>query len=507
MLLKIPKRVLSPRHITHYSTIPQIHHDIKSGKTSVAAVLGKCFDAMDAKNQELNAVVCVGDREALETGARRADMRYTEGKEKSPIDGLPITIKLSISTTTLPTTCSSRLLQHYASPFDATVVKKLRAAGALIIGKTNMDEFGMGSHNVHSVHGGVKNVFRKDGGETMSPGGSSGGAAVAVASEMCFAALGSDTGGSIRTPAAYTGTVGFKPSYGRLSRLGLVAYASSLDTVGVLARTVGDVAAVYDVVAGHDEMDMTSAPDNLFASPPQGPLSSIRVGIPQEYHIEGLSPGCLQAWHTAAERLASQGATLVPVSLPHTALALSAYYTIAPAEASSNLAKFDGRRFGDDLGVKGLSEYRTRGFGDEVHKRIMLGTAVLQAGTYDEYMLKAQQCRRLIQQDFDAVFAAVNPLTGTHVPEASPRVDVLLTPASLSEAPTQSQLNTLTDAQECAGDVLTVPASLAGLPCVVVPVGSGSGGLPVGVQVVGQWGSDGGVLQAAAALEGLLRRS
>ncbi|TPX57477.1 glutaminyl-tRNA synthase (glutamine-hydrolysing) [Powellomyces hirtus] len=503
---------------------------LRSGTTSPAKLLSICLDAISARNSNINALIHVASTTDLRANATAAEERWKTHNQRGPLDGIPIAIKHNICTRDLATTCGSKMLEGFLSPNDATVVKLLRDRGAIIVGKTNMDEFGMGSANIHSFHGPTQNPVIPDADHESNgrvAGGSSGGSAAAVAAGMCFAALGSDTGGSVRTPAAYTGVVGFKPSYGRLSRFGLVSYASSLDTVGILARRVPDVKLVYDTLAHYDELDSTSVALKSTPVPPLEDLTGLRIGVPQEYHVEGLSEAVLESWSAAADFLASRGATVVPVSLPHTQQAIPAYYVIAPAEASSNLAKYDGVRYGHrssaprDQAAPLYATSRTEGFGAEVLRRIMLGTFVLQANSYTSYYQQAQKLRRLVQRDFDNVFAMTNPLhaaatgnttsAGQQDPSRSSagsgnthKVDLLLTPSATSAAPRVADYMTSssqTPVNECINDVMTVPASLAGLPALAIPFGHDAEGLPVGIQLLGQYGDDQRVLAVGSIVE------
>ncbi|KAJ3154453.1 Trimeric GatFAB AmidoTransferase(AdT) complex subunit [Geranomyces variabilis] len=495
--------------------------------TPTARYVSRCLASIKEHNGAVNAMTHLAPASQVVASADEAGERWKQGRQRSRLDGFPIAVKSNICTADLPTTCGSKMLERFTSPFDATVVSLLRESGALIVGKTNMDEFGMGSANLHSVHGPTFNPLSagslNDRSSAAVAGGSSGGSAAAVASGMCYAALGSDTGGSVRTPAAYTGVIGFKPSYGRLSRFGLIAYASSLDTVGILARDMDAIRTVYEILAQPDQNDPTS----LALPPPTSPicrkissgdLTGLRVGVPQEYHVENLHLSVLDAWSAAAARLSELGAIVVPVSLPSTRHALPAYYVIAPAEASSNLAKYDGVRYGHRSSSalkKGAPLYaatRTEAFGAEVIRRIMLGTFVLQASSYTSYYEQAQKLRRLVQRDFDSAFRLPNPLHATppaHDAAANggddaTRVDILLTPSATSPAPRAADLAAKTreaPAAECLADVMTVPASLAGLPALTLPFGEpAQGGLPVGVQLLGQFGDDETVLEVADIL-------
>ncbi|KAJ6779465.1 hypothetical protein PWT90_00771 [Aphanocladium album] len=439
-----------------------------------------------------------------------------------------LAVKDNIATIGLPTQCASGVLGAHPSPFEATIVKQLRARGAHVVGKTNMDEFGMGSHSMNSVHGPVLNPLSAD--EQLSAGGSSGGSAVAVQLGDADIALGTDTGGSVRLPAAYTGVVGYKPSYGLLSRFGVVPYANSLDTVGILAK---DASAIKDMVfktglhMQHDTNDPTSLTPQTRkrcnqATPAQlAPLSNVTIGIPAEYNIEELEPAVRAAWAATAAKLEAHGARIVSVSLPSTKEALCAYYVLAPAEASSNLAKYDGVRYGvrsgngDAAGDTLYSESRGSGFGEEVRRRILLGTYSLSSEAIDNYFIQAQKVRRRVQQDFDKVFDLENPLYEPRQYDLSEmsadleladkrgpaQVDFLLCPTAPSFPPTLRDLETKSSVDAYTNDVFTVPASLAGLPAVNVPVWPEENRLPVGMQLIAQYWDDQRLLSMAAKLQ------
>ncbi|ORY17832.1 glutamyl-tRNA amidotransferas-like protein [Clohesyomyces aquaticus] len=426
--------------------------------------------------------------------------------------GKRIAIKDNICTSDLPTTAGSGILKDFISPYDATVVKQLRDAGATISGKTNMDEFGMGSHSVHSFFGTVSQVGA--GGVPLSAGGSSGGSAVAVKYGQCDVALGTDTGGSVRLPAAYTGVIGFKPSYGLLSRWGVIAYANSLDTVGILAKSVDTIQSAFDP---------TSLPPSTRSRlrHPRPSNSPLRIGIPLEYNISTLQPSIRKTWIRALHLLESKGHTLHIVSLPATRHALSAYYILAPAEASSNLAKYDGVRFGSRADGKDgtpesvlFAKTRGAGFGPEVRRRILLGAFSLSAQAIDNYFIQAQKIRRLVQRDFDSVFRASNPLLSDIEEEMGNDggVDVLLCPTAPTLPPRISELESQDPVAETVNDVFTVPASLAGLPAISVPIGvrrssneikekGAEAEQATGMQIIGQYGDDGLVLDVARQLE------
>ncbi|WP_333672294.1 Asp-tRNA(Asn)/Glu-tRNA(Gln) amidotransferase subunit GatA [Elioraea tepidiphila] len=443
------------------------------------------------KLKDLNAFITVTPERAL-ADAAAADARIAKG-EARPLDGIPLAIKDLFCTTGIRSTAASRILGNFVPPYESTVSAKLWAAGAVCLGKTNLDEFAMGSSNTTSAFGNVVNPWRRRGdNRDLVPGGSSGGSAAAVAARLCLGATATDTGGSIRQPAAFTGTVGIKPTYGRCSRWGIVAFASSLDQAGPIARTVRDAAILLREMSGHDPKDSTSAdvavPD-FEAALGQG-VKGLRIGVPKEYRLDGMAPEIEALWQQGIAWLKDAGATIHDISLPHTRYALPTYYIVAPAEASSNLARYDGVRYGlrveeggdlDDL----YEATRGAGFGAEVRRRILIGTYVLSAGYYDAYYLKAQKVRALIQRDFD---------------EAYKIVDAILTPATPSSAfaigekqddPVTMYLN----------DVFTVPANLAGLPGISVPAGLDASGLPLGLQVLGRAFDEETVFRVAAAIE------
>jgi aspartyl-tRNA(Asn)/glutamyl-tRNA(Gln) amidotransferase subunit A len=479
--------------------------------------LTKCagtYVANQAKYAHLNAFITRVDAASL---TNRPESLQTDLR----VEDRPVAIKDNICTKDLKTTAASGILKDFTSPYDATVVKLLRDAGGVIAGKTNMDEFGMGSHSTHSHAGPVK--MQRYEGEEASAGGSSGGSALAVASGQCWAALGTDTGGSVRLPAAYTGVTGFKPSYGLLSRWGVIAYANSLDTVGIFTKNARDAACVFDELNVHDPQDPTSLPTSTrsrLATSDAQP-ESLRIGIPLDYNIASLQPAVCNAWIRALKALADKGHTLHPVRLPATQHALSAYYVLAPAEASSNLAKYDGVRFGSRAeGIDGtpdsvlFAKTRGQGFGSEVQRRILLGAFSLSAQAIDNYFIQAQKVRRLVQRDFDNVFAKANPLANndSRTEEAQDRVDVLLCPTAPTLAPSLSKVKNQGPLQAYTNDVFTVPASLAGLPAISVPVhitdseraaihGDHDIKESAGIQIIGQYGDDKLVLHAANLLQ------
>ncbi|MBK1663446.1 Asp-tRNA(Asn)/Glu-tRNA(Gln) amidotransferase GatCAB subunit A [Rhodospirillum rubrum] len=423
--------------------------------------------------------------------AERSGERLRAGKA-GPMEGIPIGIKDLFCTEGVRTTAGSKILDGFVPPYESTVSANLAKAGAVMLGKTNLDEFAMGSSNKTSASGPVINPWtRTDDDEQLVPGGSSGGSAAAVAGRLAMAATGTDTGGSIRQPAAFCGLVGLKPTYGRCSRWGVVAFASSLDQAGPMTRTVRDAAIMLKAMAGHDPMDGTSAPVEVpnFEAVLSGDIRGLRVGLPRQYRPEGLDPEIAALWDRGAEMLKDAGAELVEVDLPHTKYALATYYIVAPAEASSNLARYDGVRYGLRVPGETLDEMycktRAAGFGEEVRRRVLIGTYALSAGYYDAYYLKAQKVRALIAQDFKTAFETV---------------DVLLTPTTPSAAFGLNE--TINDPITMyLNDVFTVPTSLAGLPGLSVPVGLSSRGLPLGLQLVGRYFDEETVLNAGLALE------
>lgn len=433
---------------------------------------------------ELNAFITVDRPHAA---AAAADARLDAGAPLSPLDGVPIAVKDLIATEGLETTAASKMLADWKPPYDATVVARLRAAGAVIVGKTNLDEFAMGSSNEHSAFGPVKNPWDP----RKVPGGSSGGSAAAVAARQVFGALGTDTGGSIRQPAAMCGVAGLKPTYGRVSRRGVVAFASSLDQVGPIARSTSDLAVLLEAIAGHDEADSTSAtlpPPECVANLERG-VEGLRVGVPDAFFAEGLDAEIERAVRAGIDHLVAAGASVVPVDLPHTKYALSTYYVICTAEASSNLARYDGVRYGhraDERELLRLYERsRTEGFGDEVKRRIVLGTYVLSAGYYDAYYGRAQKVRTLIRRDFERAFEDVDLIVTPTVPQ------VAFDLGSKTEDPLAMYLS----------DVYTLSVNLAGLPGLSLPVGLDGAGLPIGLQMIGKWFDEATMLAAGRALE------
>lgn len=467
--------------------ISKLHKQLTEGKTTSVSLVQAHLEQIKKTGKNLNTFITVCEKEALEA-ARNADLRFSSGKNVTPLAGIPIGIKDLLTTEGVRTTCASKILENYVPPYSATVVKKLQTAGAVILGKLNMDEFAMGSSNEHSYFGPAKNPHN----EKYIPGGSSGGSAAAVASGQCCAALGSDTGGSIRQPAALCGVVGLKPTYGRVSRYGLVAFASSLDQIGPITKDVEDAAIMLGAIAGLDPNDATSltAPVPNYTRSLQNGVKGLKIGIPKEYFIKGVSEDVSSAIHKSIDKLKSAGAIFVDISLPHTEYALPCYYILAPAEASANLARYDGVLYGHrseaakDLGqLYELS--RTEGFGPEVTLRIMIGTYVLSSGYYDAYYRKAQCVRTLIKKDFADAFA---------------KVDVILTPTTPTPAfKLGEKLND--PLQMYLADIFTVPVNLAGLPAISVPCGVGKNNLPIGLQIIGKHLDEETILRAAYTYE------
>jgi len=443
---------------------------LADGQTRSVELVDASLARAEALQGRLNAFIHLRP-EGARAEAREADLRLRSGKPRSPLDGIPVAVKDNMVIAGEPTTCASRILAGYVSPFTATAVERLRAAGAVVIGSTNMDEFAMGSSTEHSAQGPARNPWDP----ARTTGGSSGGSAAAVCAGIVPAALGSDTGGSIRQPAALCGVVGIKPTYGRVSRWGLVAYASSLDQIGVLARSSADAAQVLEAISGHDPRDSTSIPEPApdFSGALGGDVSGLVVGLPREYFApKGAEPAVLERVGEAIALLERAGAKTREVSLPHTPYAIATYYLIATAEASSNLARFDGVRYGHRAAdASSLGEMyratRSEGFGAEVKRRILLGTYVLSAGYYDAYYRKAQQVRTLLRRDFDEAFRACDVIATPTAPEAAFPI------GARTADPLRMYLS----------DVYTVSANLAGLPGISIPCGL-AGGLPVGLQLL-----------------------
>jgi aspartyl-tRNA(Asn)/glutamyl-tRNA(Gln) amidotransferase subunit A len=475
-------------------TIAAARDALRKGELTAVDLTMACLTAMDA-GDDLNAFVYKTPDIAL-AQARAADQRLKAGDAPS-LCGMPLGIKDLFCTKGVPSQAASNILKGFRPEYESTVTSQLFDAGAVMLGKLNMDEFAMGSSNETSCYGNVVNPWRRGNDETaLTPGGSSGGSAAAVAADLCLAATGTDTGGSIRQPAAFVGITGIKPTYGRVSRWGIVAFASSLDQAGPMTKSVRDAAILLAGMAGHDPKDSTSAdlPVPDFEAALTGDIRGKTIGIPKEYRMDGMPDEIEKLWADGTAMLRDAGAKIVDISLPHTKYALPAYYVIAPAEASSNLARYDGVRYGHRATLSqgdGITEMyektRAEGFGKEVQRRVMIGTYVLSAGFYDAYYNRARKVRALIKRDFEQVFAA--------------GVDAILTPATPSSAFGLGEMANADPVEMYLNDVFTVTVNLAGLPGIAVPVGLDRKGLPLGLQLIGKPWEEGDLLNHAYVLE------
>jgi aspartyl-tRNA(Asn)/glutamyl-tRNA(Gln) amidotransferase subunit A len=468
-------------------TAVELAGQIKSGKTTAVEAMEAVIANIDSKEEELNCYVTF-DREAALSEAKEAQKKIEAGELTGPLAGVPIAIKDNMCTEGVLTTCSSKILGNFIPQFSSEAVKRIEEAGAVVIGKTNMDEFAMGSTTETSAYGPTKNPWNTE----HVPGGSSGGSAAAVAANECFCALGSDTGGSIRQPASYCGVVGMKPTYGTVSRYGLIAYGSSLDQIGPLCKDVTDCATIMEVIASHDKKDSTSVErkDTDFTSALVDDVAGMRIGIPRDYFGEGLDPQVKEAVLSAAEVLKSKGAIVEEFDLSLVEYAIPTYYTIAAAEASSNLERFDGVKYGfrakDYDGLHSMyKKTRSEGFGPEVKRRIMLGSFVLSSGYYDAYYLKALRVKAMIKKAFDEAFAKYDVILGPVAPTTAPKLG-----SSLAD-PIKMYL----------GDIYTISVNLAGLPGISVPCGKDDNGLPIGVQLIGDCFNEKKLIQTAYAYE------
>jgi aspartyl-tRNA(Asn)/glutamyl-tRNA(Gln) amidotransferase subunit A len=467
-------------------TVAGIHAALQAKKISAREIASGFYAEIDRRNPELNAYLTLS-RERAYSQADRVDAAVARGEKLPSLAGVPVAIKDVISTSGIRTTCGSKILESYIPPYDATAVTRLENAGAVILGKTNCDEFAMGSSNENSAYGPVRNPVALD----RVPGGSSGGSAAAVAAGLAVVALGTDTGGSIRQPAACCGIPGLMPTYGRVSRYGLIAFASSLDRIGPFAGNIADTAAVMAVIAGHDENDSTSAAASVprYEVEIESPIRGLRIGVPEEYFGEGIDREVKEKVLAAIALMEKLGCHRIPLKMPHTEYAIATYYIIATAEASSNLARYDGVRYG--LRVPGATlldmyrKTRERGFGPEVKRRLMLGTYVLSSGYYDAYYLRAQKVRSLIARDFSAAFQ---------------KVDAILTPTSPTPAFRLGE-KTSDPLQMYLADIYTVTGDLAGIPGISIPCGKTKAQLPVGLQILGPHFSESRILQLARAFE------
>ncbi len=464
-------------------TIHEASAALREGRCTPAELMASVNGRIQAVEDKVHAYVSVAGDAAVQQASS-----LNARNEASRLWGVPIALKDNLATQGMRTTCSSRILEHFRPPYDATVVSRLKGAGAVFSGKTNLDEFAMGSSTETSCMGTTRNPWDP----TRIPGGSSGGSAAAVAADACLAALGSDTGGSIRQPASHCGIVGLKPTYGRVSRFGLVAFASSLDQIGPLTKDVIDAAILLKAIAGHDPRDSTSVnvPVPDYPSLLNGEVRDMRIGVPQEYLQVGIQREVREAVRNALDLLAGAGASIREVSLPHTDYAVSAYYILATAEASSNLARYDGVKYGyraepvEDL-LEMYRRSRAEGFGPEVKRRIMLGTYALSSGYYDAYYRKAQQVRTLIMRDFEAAFDVCDVLLAPTCPTTAFRIGEKV------NDPLQMYLS----------DIYTISVNMAGIPGISIPCGFDDGGLPIGLQVLGKHFDEATVLNAAYAYE------
>jgi aspartyl-tRNA(Asn)/glutamyl-tRNA(Gln) amidotransferase subunit A len=470
----------------YHQTLSALRSGLDRREFSAVEVTRACLDRIAATDERLNAFITVCTEQAL-VEAAAADRRLAAG-DPATLTGIPLAVKDIFNTSGVRTTCAAKILDNYIAPYDASAFARLKAQGAVLLGKLNMDEFAMGSSNENSAYGAVRNPWNT----ACVPGGSSGGSAASVAAGQAPAALGTDTGGSIRQPASHCGVVGLKPTYGRVSRYGVIAYASSLDQVGPVTRDVRDCALLLQAIAGHDPLDSTSVdtpvPDYAAGLLPD--LKGVRIGLPQEYFIAGLDADVHAAVEAAVATCRTLGAEIVEVSLPHTEYAVACYYLIATAEASSNLARYDGVRFGRRAAAAGglidmFMQSRAAGFGSEVKRRIMLGTYALSSGYYDAYYLKAQKVRTLIRQDFLAAFE---------------KADVLLTPVAPTPAFGLGE-KTADPLQMYLSDIFTIPVNLAGTCALSLPCGFSATGLPIGLQLIGKPFAEGELLRAAYAYE------
>jgi len=458
--------------------ISELRALLDKGEASAADVLDSMLRRIDAVDPRVKAYVTVTGEQA------RQMLAEVKG---GPLAGIPLAVKDNMCTKGVPTTCSSKILENFVPPYESTATSKLRDAGYVMLGKTNLDEFAMGSSCENSAFFPTHNPWDLE----RIPGGSSGGSAAAVAADLCAAAIGSDTGGSIRQPASLCGVVGLKPTYGRVSRYGLVAFASSLDQIGPITKTVRDGAVLMNVLCGHDPCDSTSAPVEVpdFTAALTGDIKGMKIGVPKEYFIDGMDPEVEAAVREAIKHMESLGAKVVEVSLPHTDYGVAAYYILATSEASSNLARYDGVKYGMRVPAKDLmemyTETRAKGFGPEVKRRIMLGTFALSSGYYDAYYIRAQKVRTLIKQDFDEAFKQVDVIATPTTPEVAFKM------GEKTDDPLKMYLS----------DIFTISLNMAGVPGISLPCGFTKAGLPVGLQIIGKHFDEESVLKVADAYE------
>ena len=472
-------------------TLSETIDGLKKMQFSSTEATNAYLAAIDRVNPDMNAYITV-THDVARAQASAADEKLAKGEGRA-LEGVPLAVKDLFCTKGVLTTAASHILDGFTPPYESTVTQNLFDAGAVMLGKTNLDEFAMGSANITSYYGPVKSPWKRADGAELVPGGSSGGSAAAVAADLCAASLGTDTGGSIRQPASFCGIVGFKPTYGRCSRFGIIAFASSLDQAGPITKTVKDSALLFEHMAGHDPKDSTSSSLALpSVSELPGDVRGMRIGIPKEYRPDGINAEVSAMWDRGAQMLKDAGAEIVEISLPHTKYALATYYIVAPAECSSNLARYDGVRFGLRIAEPGDSieqlyeKTRAAGFGSEVKRRIMIGTYVLSSGYYDAYYKKAQRVRGRIIQDFRDAFE---------------KCDVILTPTAPSAAFAIGESGAMDPVTMYLNDVFTVPASLAGLPGLSLPAGLNKDGLPLGLQLLANNFREESLFKAAYALE------
>ncbi len=475
-------------------TISKARDLLLKGDLSAVKLTERYIERIES-SQKLNAF-CLITAEIALNQARFCD-KLMRSSEKGKLCGIPLAVKDIFCTKSLPTQAASKILEGFVPPYESTVTAKLWKENAILLGKLNMDEFAMGSSNETSVYGPAINPWQGSDTELpLSPGGSSGGSAAAVAANLCLGALGTDTGGSIRQPAAFNGVVGIKPTYGRCSRWGIIAFASSLDQAGPITKTVRDSAILLEIISGHDSKDSTSAVQKVpnFESALIGDIRGKKIGIPAEYRIDDTPPEIIKLWETGIRQLKDSGAKIVEISLPHTKYSLPTYYVLAPAEASSNLARYDGVKYGYRGKLRageGINELykrtRSEGFGDEVKRRIMVGTYVLSAGFYEAYYQKALKVRNLIRKDFENVF--------------SQGINAILTPTTPSPAFPLSSKSNKSPVEMYLNDIFTVPVNLAGLPAISIPTGTTDKGLPLGLQLIGPAWGEAEILDIAFRLE------
>jgi aspartyl-tRNA(Asn)/glutamyl-tRNA(Gln) amidotransferase subunit A len=463
-------------------TIKEASEKLASGEITSVELTQACLDEIKIHNGEIHAFLNVLKDEAIVFAAKSDELFKKSGKRRSLIDGVPIAVKDNMCMDGTVTTAASKILENFVAPYDATVIAKLKDAGAVIIGKTNLDEFAMGSSTENSAYGPTKNPHDLE----RVPGGSSGGSAAAVASDMCIAALGSDTGGSIRQPASFCGIVGLKPTYGAVSRYGLMAMASSLDQIGPMTKTAEDAEILFNIIAGYDREDSTNQNSELKNENLK--VSELKLGVPKEYFSEGLAPEVKKVINESIEKFKKMGAEIIDVSLPHAKYALSCYYIIMPVEVASNLGRYDGIKYGFSAEAENLLDKylnsRSEGFGAEVKRRIILGTYTSSAGYIDQYYNQAQKARALIKQDFDQVFKEVDFILGPVMPTTAFKI------GEKSDDPLAMYLS----------DIYTIAVNLAGLPAISIPAGE-SNNLPVGLQIIGPRRGDGNILKLAQEYE------